>query len=201
MQTSRAYLYFKLFVLFIAVLVAEYVLCGIFYRLVSHTDFWWVDLISGALSLGLCYQLFKNLIKEALKEKIPSAIVWTVFLVFWFLLTCFFRFSVQLVNGLLDFSPSQAQTIVVTDKKISALGGSFKEGPSPMAHLIYFMNWDNDKDTCELLVTPALYYTLGPGSKLELSVRQGFLHMPWVEDYQLPSSPLDRYQFPSAGAP
>lgn len=196
MDTKRASFLFKLFAFFIFTLVAEYVFCGIDYRLVRHSDFLTVDLISAIAGIGLCYWFSRKLIKTALKEQVPRWLVASVFLILWFLLSFFLRFSIQLANGLLDFSQPVTQIVTVTDKKISALGGSFKEGPSPMAHLVYFGDWDNGGGACELLVPPSIYYTAGPGTRVEISVRRGFLRLAWLDDFQIVGSLLDRYQLP-----
>lgn len=196
MDTKRASILFKLFALFIFALVAEYVFCGIYYRLVRHLDFLIVDSASAVVGIGLCYWITGKLIKTALKEQVPRWLVALVFVILWFLMSCFLRFSVQLANGLLDFSQPETQIVTLTDKKISALGGSFKEGPSPMAHLVYFGDWNNPGSTCELLVSPAIYYTAGPGTRLELSVRKGFFRLAWLDDFQIVNSLFDRYQLP-----
>jgi hypothetical protein len=196
METKRAYLLFKLFGFFIAILFTEYIFSSIYFRLVRHSDFLIVDFISGISAISICYWICRKWIKTALKEQVPRVVVAAVFLICCFLVACFLRFSIQLTNGLLDSSPSETQTVVVTGKKISALGGSFKEGPSPMAHLVYFGDWDNGGGICDLLTPPAIYYTVGPGSRMEISVRKGLLHLAWVEDFQIVGSLMDRYQLP-----
>jgi hypothetical protein len=199
MQISRLYLLLKIFVLFIILLIVEYVCSGIYFRLVRHSDFLIADLICGISATGLCYLIFRKLIRGALQDKIPVLLVGVLFLFFCFLLGCFLRFSLQLANGLLDTSEPQTRVVVVESKEISALGGSFKEGPNPMAHLIYFRDWDNRNGNCELLVPAYFYYTVGPGTRVELSLHQGFFHWAWVEDFQMGDSPLDRYQSPPSG--
>jgi hypothetical protein len=195
--TSRLYLLLKIFALFVALLIVEYVCCGIYFRLVRHSDFLIADWICALSGIGLCYLIFRKLIHSALQEKIPVLLVGALFLFFSFLLGSFLRFSLQLANGLLDSSDSQTRVVVVSGKEISSFGGSFKEGPNPMAHLIYFHDWDNGNGNCELLVPAYFYYTVGPGTRVELSLHRGFFHWAWVEDFQMGDSPLDRYQSPS----
>ncbi len=185
MKTSRVYLIFKIFIVFIAVLIAEYFFCGIYFRLVKHSNFLWVDLICGLSAISLCYLIFKRLIKSALKEKIPFLAVAAFFLFFCVLLGFFLRFSLQLANGLLDTSEPETRVVYVVDKKISSFGGSIKDGPNPMAHLIYFHDWDNSDKNCELLISPVFYYNVGLGTRLAITLRRGFFHLPWVEDCQL----------------
>ena len=188
MEIKKTYLYLKLFTVFIAVLIAEYVYSGIYFRLARHTDFVFVDSLCAAASLYLSYRLLKKIAQEALKEKVPRALVVACFLVFWFLTACFFRFSVQLVNGLLDFSSPESFVVEITGKNTSALGGSFQEGPSPLAHLLYFQDWIHPRWSCELLVPPPIYYTATQGLPIEITVRQGFFGLCWVEAYDLPNS-------------
>ncbi len=196
MATNRLFLILKIFLFFIGVLIAEYVGCGIYFRLVRHSDFWKADLICGFSAVGLCYGIFKKLIRSALKEKVPALLVAAFFLLFSFLLGCFLRFSLQLANGLLDGSEPQTRLVVVGSKDISSFGGSFKEGPNPMAHLVYFPDWDNGEGSCELLVPAYFYYMVGPGTRMELTLRQGFFHLAWVEDFQMVDSQQNRYQLP-----
>jgi len=107
------------------------------------------------------------------------------YLLFAFLTACFFRFSVQLANGLLDASDPDTRVVLVTGQKISLLGGSLKESLNPLAHLVYFQGWDGGDETYEVLVPPAVYYFAGPGTRIAVTLRKGFLHLPWVEDCQL----------------
>jgi hypothetical protein len=197
MPTSRLYLLLKIFALFVVLLIVEYVCCGIYFRLVRHSDFLIADWICALSAIGLCHLIFRKPIRSALQEKIPVLLIAALFLFFSFLLGCFLRFNLQLANGLLDGSEPQTRVVVVADKEISSFGGSFKEGPNPMAHLIYFRDWNNSNGNCELLVPAYFYYTVGPGTRVELSLRQGFFHWAWVEDFQMGDSPSDRYQSPS----
>jgi hypothetical protein len=196
MNTKHAAFLFKIFVLFIFILVAEYVLSGMYFRLVRHSDFILVNMLSVVAGIGVGYWLLRKLIPLALKEQVPRWVIAVVLSVFCFLLVCFFRFSIQLTNGALDFAPAETQIVTLTGKNISALGGSFRDGPSPMAHLVYFGDWNNEGGTCELLITPAIYYTAGPGSRMEISVRKGLFNIPWVDDFQIVGSLQDRYQLP-----
>src|SRR5580692_6885024 len=161
MKTSRLFLFLKIFVFLGALLAVEYVCCGIYFRLVRHSDFLKADLICGSSAVGLCYLIFRRLIRSALKEKIPVLVVAAIFVFFCLFGGCLLRFSLQLANGLLDNSESQTRVVVIASKEISSFGGSFKEGPNPMAHLIYFSDWDNGRGNCELLVPAYFYYTVG----------------------------------------
>ena len=185
MEVNRFYLFLKIFVAFIVILIVEYPFCGIYFRFVRHIDFFRVDLICVLSAIGLCYLIFRKLIKAALKERIPFLVVIVCFLALCFLLSCFFRFSIQLANGLLDFSDPETRVVYVSDKKISSFGGSFKEGPNPMAHLIYFHDWDNTDEICELLTPPSIYYFTNIGTPVEMTLRQGFFYLPWVEDFRI----------------
>jgi hypothetical protein len=184
MQISRLKLLLCLLVLFIAVVIGEYLCCGVYYRLVRQSDFPLVDLICGISALILCYFIFRNSIKSALKEQIPLWVVALFFLFFSCLLGCFLRFSLQLANGLLDFSQPEIHLVTVHSKKITSFGGSIKEGINPMAHMIYFHDWDQSGGMCELLTPQDFYYSVDDGSMMQLSLRQGLFHLPWVEDYQ-----------------
>ena len=144
MEISRVYLLLKIFFFFIALLIAEYVACGIYFRWVRDSDFLRMDSICGLAATGLCYLVFKKLIKLVLKEKVPVLLVAAVFLFFCLLSGLLLRFSLQLANGWLDDSEPDSQVVVVVDKKTSPFGGSFKEGPNPLAHLVYFQDWEKD---------------------------------------------------------
>jgi hypothetical protein len=185
MEVSRLYLILKIFWGFIVVLIVEYFCCGIYFRLVRESDFVRVDWICALSALALCYWIVRKLIRSALKEGIPIWVVAAFFLFLSALLGCFLRYSLQLANGLLDFSDPETRVIVITDKKISPFGGSIKEGVNPVAHMVYFRDWDNGDESCELLTPSAFYYFIDTGSRLELSVRRGFFHLAWVEDYQV----------------
>jgi hypothetical protein len=170
------------------VLIVEYVFSGIFYRLTRISDFLTVDLISGLSAIALSWWIFRKLIRTAFKEKTLRFAVVGFFLFFYFLSACFLRFSLQLANGLLDWSEPQTIVVVISSKQISSFGGSLREGPGSQAHLIYFHDWKNNRENGELLIPPYLYYTLGLGTPLELKVRQGFFHWAWVEDFKIPAS-------------
>ncbi len=185
MQISRFYFLLELFALFIALVIGEYFLCGIYFRLVRHTDFLKVDWFCAIFAILLCYWIFRKLIRSALKEQIPFFVVAFFFLFFSCLLGFFLRFSLQLANGLLDFSDPETRVIVVTDKKISRFGGSIKEGINPMAHMIYFHDWDESGENAELLTPQDFYYSVDNGSLVQLTLRQGLFHFSWVEDYQI----------------
>jgi len=185
MEIRKAYFYFKILVVFIVALVVEFPLTGVYYRLVRERDFLTVDVISVSTSIGLFYWLCRKLLQTAWREHILFKTIMVCFLIFCILGTCFFRFTIQLANGFLDRSVPEIRVVVVTSKDTSVFGGSFKEGPSPLAHLIYFQDWDNPAGSCELLVPPSVYYFAGSENPLELAVRRGFFHLPWVEDFQL----------------
>ena len=185
MEIRKAYFYFKILVVFILALVIEFPLTGVYYRLVRERDFLTVDIISASTSIVLFYWLFRKLLQTAWKEHILFKTLLACFFTLGVLGTCFFRFTIQLVNGFLDGSVPETRIVVVTGKDTSVFGGSFKEGPSPLAHFIYFQDWDNPAGSCELLVPPPVYYFAGPGNPVELAIRHGFFHLPWVEDFQL----------------
>jgi hypothetical protein len=190
MQTRHAVLAFKLFAVFIAVLIAEYILSGIYFRLVKNIDFLVVDLLCGLSAIGLCYWKSRKAFKFAKEEKIPTLLVASLFIVLCFLVGCFFRFSIQLANGLLDYSDPETHVVSVNGKNVSSFGGSLKDGPNPIARLLYFSDWDNDGWNCELLTPPAFYYTAQVGTRLEVSVRKGFFHLAWIQDYRMLNSPF-----------
>jgi hypothetical protein len=184
-EIRRVTFYLKIFAVLTALLIVEYVLCGVYFRLVRHADFWKMDLACALCALGLCYWISKKPLRAALKERIPVWAVAAFFLAFWFLSCCFLRYSAQLVNGLLDFSDPETRVVYVTGRKISPFGGSIREGLNPAAHLIYFQDWDEGGGTCELLAPPALYYFADPGTPVGITFRHGFFGLPWVVDFQL----------------
>jgi len=184
-EIRRVYLFLKILAVFILVLAAEYPLCGIYYRLVRQSDMLWLDGACVLAAVLLCYWLSRKLIKDALKEKIPLYVVAGLFLLFAFLLSGFFRFSFQLANGCLDFSAPEVHRIIVTDKKITMFGGSVREGPNPIAHMVYFKDWDDGVGNCELLLPPSAYYVVDQGGPLDIAVRPGFFHLVWMQAYQL----------------
>jgi hypothetical protein len=184
-EIRRVYLFLKVLLLFLALLAVEYPLCGIYFRLVRQRDAFWLDLGCALAALALCSWLSRKLIRDALKEKVPVYVVAGLFLFFTFLLTGFFRFSFQLANGLLDFSYPEVHRVVVTDKKISIFGGSIREGLNPMAHMIYFKDWNDGEGDCELLLPPDAYYMVDQGGPLDIAVRPGFFHLTWMQAYQL----------------
>ncbi len=184
MQIRRFYFFLKLFTLFIALVIGEYLACSACFRWVRQSDFLRADGICVISAITLCYLIFKNLIKDALKEGIPRWVVALFFLFFGALLACFLRFSLQLANGLLDFSQPEIHLVTVNSKMISPFGGSVREGINPMAHMIYFHDWDQSGNMCEMLTPQDFYYSVDDGSMVQLSLRQGLFHLPWVADYQ-----------------
>lgn len=117
MQISRFYFLLKLFSLFVALVIAEYLACSACFRFVRQSDFLTVDWICGISSLILCYLIFRNLIKDAFKEQIPFLAVALFFLFFSSLIGFFLRYSLQLANGLLDFSNPKPISSRSTQKK------------------------------------------------------------------------------------
>jgi len=189
MELSRLYLLLKIFLLFIVLLIAEYFGCGIYFRFVRSSDISNADWICGLSAAGLCLLAFWKLIRSALKERIPLIVITLFFLLFSALLGCFLRFSYQLVDGFLDTSDPETHIVAVTSQKISPFGGSIKDGINPVAYMVYFHDWDDSLESCELRVPHDLYYQIDPGTGLELSVRTGFFHCPWVEYYQVYTPP------------
>lgn len=54
-----------------------------------------------------------------------------------------------------------------------------------MAYFVYFPDWDNKDKNCELLIPYSIYFEVGYGTNVELSVRKGVFGLPWVEDYRV----------------
>lgn len=184
-EIGRATLFLKLFCALILLVVVEYFLCGIYYRPVRQSDLLWLDLGCSLAAVALCYWVSRKLMRDALKERIPFYVVAVLFLIFTFLVGGFFRFSAQLANGLLDFNDPEVHRITVTEKKVSVFGGSLREGPNPMAHMVYFKDWDNGTGKCEILLPPAAYYLVDPTGPLDIAVRPGLFHMAWLQAFQL----------------
>lgn len=184
-EIRRVYLFLKILAVFIVILAVEYPLCGIYYRLVRQSDILWLDGACVLAALLLCYWFSRKLIKDALKERIPVYVVAGLFVLFAFLMGCFFRFSFQLANGFFDFSDPEIHRIIVTDKKVTIFGGSVQEGPNPMAHMVYFKDWADEEGNCELLLPPAAYYVVDQGGPLDIAVRPGLFHVAWMQVFQL----------------
>jgi len=123
--------------------------------------------------------------KAALKEKIHLAIVLTSFLALSFLLCCFLRLNLQITNGLLDNSDPETKIVVVSSRYSSVFGASIKDGLNAMAYYILFPHWDDKDKSCELLIPYSIYFALGSGTNVQLTVRNGFFGLPWVENYQI----------------
>ena len=197
MLLSRFYFLLKIFLLFLFALLGEYFLCSIYFRFIRNVDFVRVDLICAFLGLvSLAFSRFKKIVREGRKENIHWSVILALYLIASALLGFSFRFSVQLANGLLDFSPPESHVIIVEDKKISSFGGSLREGMNPIAHMIYFHDWENSALKCEML-TPLqdFYYAVDPGSRVGLTIRRGLFHLAWVEDYQILNNRLNGFQF------
>ena len=137
------------------------------------------------MAFSFCYYLSRRLIKSALQEAVPKVVVIICYLVVSVLLSLFFRFSVQLVNGVLDPTDIESHLVLVTDKRTSAFGGSIKEGLNPMAHLIAFHDQDPNGMAGELLAPPEIYYFVNNGNPMAVNIRKGLFHLPWVVDYQI----------------
>jgi hypothetical protein len=172
-------------VLFLISLVAEYLFCSANYRFIRTWDLWITDLICQLLAVGFCYWIFRRLMKEALKEKVHLSIVLTLFMVLSFLLGCFFRLTLQITNGLFDGSDPETKMVVVASRDSSVFGASIKDGLNAMAYYIRFPDWDDKNKNCELLIPYSVYFEVGSGTNVELSVRKGFLGLSWVEDYRI----------------
>jgi hypothetical protein len=185
MTMKHFWLFFYFSIFSILLLVGEYIYCSMNFRFVRNVDLWGTDLISGLLSISLCYFSLKKSMKQALKEEIPLYAVLAVFFTLSFSLCCFLRLNLQIANGLLDNSIPEAKIVMVAHKESSAFGGDIKEGLSSIAYFIYFSDWDDKNKNCELLVPFTFYYSVGPGISVELAVQKGFFHIPWIEDYRV----------------
>jgi hypothetical protein len=172
-------------IVFILVLVAEYLFCSSEYRFIRIRDLLATNLISLFLAISLCYLFFRKLMKEALTEKIHLSLVLTFFWVLSFLLGCFFRLTFQIGNGLFDGSYPETKIVVVASRNSSIFGASIKDGLNAMAYYIDFPDWDNMEKSCELLIPYSIYFEVGSGTNMELSVKSGFFGLPWVEDYRV----------------
>jgi hypothetical protein len=172
-------------ILFILVLVAEYLFCSANYRFIRIWDLWTTTLTCLFLSIGLCYWFFSNLMKEAIIEKIHLSIVLTLFLVLSFLLGCFFRLTLQIANGLFDGSDPETKMAVVSSRDSSIFGANIKDGLNSMAYYVFFPDWDDKTKNCELLIPYSIYFEVGYGTNMELSVKKGLFGLPWVEDYRV----------------
>jgi len=189
MELRRLYLILKIFLVFIVVLITEYLCSGIYFRLVRESDFIRADWICGISAPLLCLSIFWKSFKSALKEGIPPVVVALFFLFFTALLGFFIRYSLQLANGLLDGSVPEKRVITVVSKKISPFGGRIKDGVNPAAYMIYFQDWENSDEGDELLTSHDFYYSVDDGSMLELIVRRGFFRWAWVQDFQVVTPP------------
>jgi hypothetical protein len=173
------------FGLFLLLLVSEYLFCSSNYRFIRIQDLWIADLLCQLLAAGFCYWVFRRLMKEALKEKIHLGIVITLFLILNSLFGCFLRLTLQITNGFLDGSEPQTVNIVVASRNSSVFGASIADGLNSMAYYIDFPDWYNQEKNCELLIPYSIYFEVGSGTHVELSVKKGFFGLPWVEDYRV----------------
>jgi hypothetical protein len=185
MRIRHFYLALLAFFLFFGLVLAEYFLCGVYFRLIRPSDSLRLDAACLLGSPLLCYWAFHRLLKKALQERIPHGVITVFFLICTALLGFFLRFTVQLANGGLDPSGPEEHLVIITDKRISSFGGSIQEGLNPMAHLVYFHdNWEPGDEKCALWTPDDFYFSVDVGGILQLSVRRGLLRMPWVEDFQ-----------------
>jgi len=185
-MTMKCFWFFFYFSIFFIFLIAgEYIYCSMNFRFIREWDLGGSDIICGLFSTALCYFSLKKLMRQALKEEIPLYAVIVIFATLSFLSCCFLRLNLQIANGLLDNSPAESKVVMVNHKESSAFGGDVKEGLSSIAYYIYFPDWDDKNKNCELLVPFTFYYSVGPGINVELAIRNGFFHIPWVEDYRI----------------
>jgi hypothetical protein len=75
--------------------------------------------------------------------------------------------------------------VVIASRDSSVFGASIKDGLNAMAYYIRFPDWDDKNKNCELLIPYSVYFEVGSGTNVELSVRKGFLGLSWVEDYRI----------------
>jgi hypothetical protein len=172
------------FLLFIVLLVAEFLYCSANFRFIRSNDLWTADLICAVLGLVLSYVAFKKVIKLALQEKVPVTIIVILFLILSCLLGWFLRFNLQIANGLLDPSEPETIRVIITHKETSVLGGSIKDGMNPMAYYIDFPDWNNKDQNCQLLVPYPFYFSVSEGSTVDLLVRKGLFNLNWIEAYE-----------------
>jgi len=144
---------------------------------VRSSDISNADWICGLSAAGLCLLAFWKLIRSALKERIPLIVITLFFLLFSALLGCFLRFSYQLVDGFLDTSDPETHIVAVTSQKISPFGGSIKDGINPVAYMVYFHDWDDSLESCELRV-PMICITRSTGNRTGTFRSDGFLPLP-----------------------
>lgn len=181
---TRFYLFLKVLVALVLAVALEFFLCGAFFRFLRPADAWRVDGACALASPLLCYWYFRKPLQAARRENVPFYAAALFLAALSLLLGCFLRYSLQLANGLLDFSDPETRVILVLDRKTSAFGGSLREGPNPEAHLVYFRDWDNPEVKGEILVPSPLYYLADLGTPLSLTYRKGFFHWPWMVDVQ-----------------
>jgi hypothetical protein len=172
-------------ILFVMLLVAEYLFCSVNYRFIRMGDLWTTDLICQLLAAGFCYWVFGRLMKEAFKEKIHLGIVLTLFLILSSLLGCFFRLTLQIANGVFDTSNPETKMVVVSSRDSSVFGASIEEGLNSIAYYVHFSDWDDKDKSCELLIPYSFYFEVGLGTNVELSLKKGLFGFPWVEDYRI----------------
>lgn len=197
MKIRHFYLALLSFFFFCALLLAEYFLCSALFRFLRPSDSLKVDGVCLLVAPLLCYGLFRKAAKAALREKIPSVAVVGSFFLFSLLLVFFLRFGVQLANGWLDPSEPESHVVIITGKDISAFGGNITEGLNPMAHMVHFhADWDDGGGECALWTPDDFYFSVDTGSFVQISLRQGFFHLPWVEDFQA----LDTRLLPGTGS-
>ncbi len=170
--------------LFIVLLVIEFLYCSANFRFIRANDLWISDLVCALLAFVFCYLAFKKVIKLALQEKVPAAIIVVLYLILGCLFGWFLRFNLQIANGLLDQSEPETVRVIISHKETSVLGGSIKDGVNPMAYYIDFPDWNNKDQNCQLLVPYPFYFSVGGGNTVELLVRKGLFNIAWIEAYQ-----------------
>jgi len=185
MTIGRFYTLLFLFFFFLLGLVGEYFACEIYFRLTRPSDQVLLDGLSVFFGFGGCFLLVRKVIPIALKDGIPRWVVAAFFVLFSVLLGLFSCFSLQLLNGAFDFSDSEPHRVVVTEKTLSAFGGSVAEGINPIAHLVYYKDWDPNGHVCVLLAPQDFYYSVDVGTAFQINIRQGLFHWPWVQAYTL----------------
>jgi len=75
--------------------------------------------------------------------------------------------------------------LVVASRDSSVFGASIKDGLNAIAYFIRFSDWDDKEKSCELLIPYSIYFEVGYGTNVELSVKKGLFGLPWVEDYRV----------------
>jgi hypothetical protein len=173
------------FILFILLIVGEYLYCSVDFRFIRTGDLWTTDLICIILSALFCCWFLRKLVREALQEKIHLAIVLSFLVVLSFLFGCFLRLNLQIANGLFDNSDPETKMVIVASRDSSIWGASIRDGLNATAYYIHFSDWDGKNKNCELLIPYSIYFEVGAGTNVELSIKKGLLGLEWVENYRI----------------